>query len=162
MNVREALAASEAALAVHARFSELVIALAFFWVAQYFVSLGGFLKFLLGGLVAGVLVRVIFHGHLAVSLLDFGIACALVDTQYLIVIEICHVLSDVWIVFSFRSEKESAPYIIRSVTRGETIRLGTAPSRKCERDAAPCVVAAKWTFVVIGLLPLSRDELLCR
>ena len=162
MNVREALSASEAALSVHARFSELVIALAFFRVAQYFVSLGGFLKFLLGGLVAGVLVRVIFHGHLAVSLLDFGIACALVDTQYLIVIEICHVLSDVWMVFSFRSEKQSAPYIIRSVTRGETMGLGTAPSRKCERDAAPCVVAAKWTFVVIGLLPLSRDESLCR
>ena len=120
-------------------FTKLVIALSLFRIAQYLVGFCRFLKLFFGFFVARVFIWVIFHGHLAVSLLDFGIACALVDTQYLIVIEICHVLSDVWMVFSFRSEKESAPYINKEChTWGNDGTRHSAEQKVRKRRRAMC------------------------
>ena len=79
VDICETLAAAETALSVYALFSELVVALALLGVAQYFIGFCGLFEFLLGFFVAGVLIGVIFHGHLAVSLFDFGIACPFVD-----------------------------------------------------------------------------------
>ena len=79
VDICETLAAAETALSVYALFSELIVALALLGVAQYFIGFCGLFEFLLGFFVAGVLIGVIFHGHLAVSLFDFGIACPFVD-----------------------------------------------------------------------------------
>lgn len=57
----------------HARIveAELVITLAFLWIAEYLIGLSTLLEFLLGGLVARILVRMIFDGELTIGSLDF-------------------------------------------------------------------------------------------
>ena len=57
----------------HARIieTELVIALAFLWVTEHLIGLSTLLEFLLGGLVARILVRMIFDGELTIGSLDF-------------------------------------------------------------------------------------------
>ena len=51
--------------------TELVVALALLWIAQYVIGLSKLLELLFGLLVPGVLVGVIFDGELAVGLLQF-------------------------------------------------------------------------------------------
>ena len=50
--------------------TELVVLLTLLWVVQHVVGLGSLLELLLGFLVAGVTVGVIFDGYLAIRLLD--------------------------------------------------------------------------------------------
>ena len=71
--------------------AELVVLLTLLGVVQHLVSLGGLLECLLGCLVAGVAVGVVFDGQLAVGLLDVVFRGVLGDAQYLVVISfLCH------------------------------------------------------------------------
>ena len=85
---------SEASVAIQSGMSELVITLTLLVVAQYAVCLGGLLELLLRLLVAGVVVRVVFEGHLAVSLLYVLLRCAFLDAQHFVIITFCHLLPD--------------------------------------------------------------------
>ena len=90
VDVGKSTATSKTSGAIQSGFAKLVVALTLFGVAEHFVGFSSFFEFFLRFLIAGIFVGVIFHGHLAVGLFDVGIACALVDTQYFVIIEICH------------------------------------------------------------------------
>ena len=72
--------------------SKLVILLSLLRVAQYVVSLGGFLELFLCLLIVRIAVRVIFDGYLSVSLLDFIVGCRLVDAKHLVIVSLSHLL----------------------------------------------------------------------
>ena len=90
-------AGAGAVVGIHSGMTELVIAGALLIVGQDFVGLTQFLELLLGGLVAGVPVRVILHGAFPVGLLYFISAGSLLDTQHLIVIAFvfCHMVTSI-------------------------------------------------------------------
>ena len=75
--------------------AELVIHLPLLLVFENFVRLVYFLELFLGILIAGVVVRVVLHGKLAVCLFDLGIACALGYPQHFVIITLflCHIHS---------------------------------------------------------------------
>ena len=52
----------------------LVVYLPFLGIVEHLVGLGEFLEFLLGGLVAGIAIRVMLKGELAIGLLDLILA----------------------------------------------------------------------------------------
>ena len=94
---KAAEAAGPAALAgrvvgVHSRKAELVVALALFRVGQDLVGLVDLLEFFLGGLVAGVVVRVVFQRQLTVGLLDLLVRGCLGYPQDLVIVTffLCH------------------------------------------------------------------------
>ena len=68
--VHRKTAAAETAESAGGLKAELVVLLAFLRVVEHLVGLGGLLEFLLGFLVAGVAVGVVFDGYLAVGGLD--------------------------------------------------------------------------------------------
>ena len=70
----------------------LVVELALLRVRKHLVCLVDLLELFLGFLVAGVIVRVVLHGQLAVSLFDIRIAGRLGYTQHFVVITflLCH------------------------------------------------------------------------
>src|SRR5699024_7421155 len=71
--------------------AKLVIAFAFFRVRKDVVGLVDFLELLLGGLVAGVQVRMVFFGQLAVGAFDLGLGGIFADPQHLVIITFfCH------------------------------------------------------------------------
>ena len=72
--------------------SKLVVLLSLLRVAQYVVSLGGFLELFLCLLIVRIAVRVIFDGYLSVSLLDFIVGCRLVDAKHLVIVSLSHLL----------------------------------------------------------------------
>ena len=93
-------AAAEAAavgikVGVHARKAVGIVPGALIRIGQHLVGLAHLLELLLGGLVAGVPVRVVLHGQLPVGLLYIIGTGAFVDAQHLVVITliICHVFS---------------------------------------------------------------------
>ena len=61
--------------------AERVKLLALFRIGKGFVRFGDFLEFFLGSLVALGTVGMIFHGELAVRLLDFGLGSGLWDAE---------------------------------------------------------------------------------
>ena len=73
----------------------LVVQLALFRVRKHLVCLVDLLELCLGVLIAGVIVRVVLHGKLAVCLFDLGIACALGYPQHFVIITLflCHIHS---------------------------------------------------------------------
>src|SRR5699024_696783 len=88
---KAAEAAGSAALAgrvvgVHPRKAKLVVALALFRVGQDLVGLVDLLEFFLGGLVAGVVVRVVFQRQLTVGLLDLLVRGCLGYPQDLVIV----------------------------------------------------------------------------
>ena len=89
-NVLGAAEASHAAVALHARVPKAVIAGAFVRIAQYVVSLGGLLESLLSLGVAGVVVRMVFHGHFPVGTLDFVLSGGTADTQNFVIVALHH------------------------------------------------------------------------
>ena len=93
VNIRKSRTATKTSLSVHTFFAELIVTLTLLRIVQDFIGLCRLLKFFLGSFIAGILIGMIFHGYLSVGLLNVGFACVLVDTEYLIVIEICHFFS---------------------------------------------------------------------
>ena len=73
----------------------LVVELALLRVRKHLVCLVDLLELCLGVLIAGVIVRVVLHGKLAVCLFDLGIACALGYPQHFVIITLflCHIHS---------------------------------------------------------------------
>lgn len=73
----------------------LVVQLALFRVRKHLVCFVDLLELCLGVLIAGVIVRVVLHGKLAVCLFDLGIACALGYPQHFVIITLflCHIHS---------------------------------------------------------------------
>ena len=80
---------------IHAGKAVLIIPGPLFVIGQHLVGLAHFLELLLGFLVAGVPVGMVFHGCLSISPFDFIGAGALLNAQHLIVITlvICHLFS---------------------------------------------------------------------
>ena len=70
--------------------TELVVARAFLRVAQHLVGLIDLLELVLGLLVAGVPVRMIFHGQLAIRLADVVSVRGAFQTENLVVILVVH------------------------------------------------------------------------
>ena len=72
-NIERIKASTSTAKAAHARIveAELVVTLTLLWVAEHLVGLSALLEFLLGGLVARILVGVIFDSELTIGSLDF-------------------------------------------------------------------------------------------
>ena len=68
----------------------LVVSRALLRIAQRLVSFADLLELLLRRLVTGVFVRMILHGHLAISLLDLVFAGSLLSFQDLVVIAFGH------------------------------------------------------------------------
>ena len=76
---------------VHAGKTKLVVPFALFRVGEDVVRLVDLLKLFLCGFIAGVQVRVVLFGELAVGALDFGVACIFADTQHLVIVSlVCH------------------------------------------------------------------------
>ena len=73
----------------------LVVQLALLRVREHLVCFVDLLELCLGVLIAGVIVRVVLHGKLAVCLFDLGIACALGYPQHFVIITLflCHIHS---------------------------------------------------------------------
>ena len=89
--VEAASAATAEALRTH-RVAVTVVFLTLLLIAEDIVGLGSLLELLLGGLVAGVLVRVVFDGQLAVSFLDLVSRGCLAHPKDLVVISFfCHI-----------------------------------------------------------------------
>ncbi len=65
------VAAAKTAAAVHALVAETVVTGPFFLIAQYFVGFGCFFKFIFGGVVVRVFIRVKFNGNFAVCFFNF-------------------------------------------------------------------------------------------
>lgn len=81
---------------VDAREAVLVVPGLFIGVGQDLIRLVDLLELFLGGLVAGVLIGVVFHGQLAVGLFDLGVGRVFLDAQHLVIISfvlICHTIS---------------------------------------------------------------------
>ena len=81
---------------VDAREAVLVVPGLFIGVGQNLIRLVDLLELFLGGLVAGVLIGVVFHGQLAVGLFDLGVGRVFLDAQHLVIISfvlICHTIS---------------------------------------------------------------------
>ena len=70
--------------------AKLVVGRFFLGIAQGLVGFTDFLEFLLGLLVVGILVRMIFDGELAVGFFDFISGGTLADAQHLVVIALGH------------------------------------------------------------------------
>ena len=68
------------------RFSVMLILFPLFGVAEDFVGFADILELLLGGLIAGVYVRMVFPGELAVGRLDLLVLGRPANPQYLIVV----------------------------------------------------------------------------
>jgi hypothetical protein len=62
-----------------------VIAIAFFGIAQNFISLGGLLELVLGLLVADVAVGMKLHGQLAIRSFDFLSVGGFLDAENLVI-----------------------------------------------------------------------------
>src|SRR5256885_7775315 len=60
------------------------------WIGQNSVRLGTFLEFLLGGMVPGVLVRVMLDRELPIGALDLNIACGFHHTKDFVVVALAH------------------------------------------------------------------------
>ena len=80
---------------VHPGKAELVVPLALFRVREDLMGLVDLLEFFLGGLVAGVVVRVVFQGQLTVGFFDLLIRGCLGYPQHFVIIAffLCHVHS---------------------------------------------------------------------
>src|SRR5690625_611800 len=91
--VEAAGSATATACAINARMPETVIGRAHLRVLQDTVGLVDFLESLFGFRIARIPIRVIFHGQLAVSLLEFLFAGAPLDPQRLVVISFGHDLA---------------------------------------------------------------------
>ena len=89
-NVTE-ISSAGAGLAFHAGVPELIIATALFLIRKHFESLIGFFEFFFRFGVIRIPIRVIFHGHATVSLLDVGFRGATINTQYFVVIPLRHI-----------------------------------------------------------------------
>ena len=71
--------------------TELVVALALLWIAQYVIGLSKLLELLFGLLVPGILVGVIFDGELAVGLLQlFGRSALSYAKDFIVISLFCH------------------------------------------------------------------------
>ena len=71
--------------------TELVVALALLWIAQYVIGLSKLLELLFGLLVPGILVGVIFDGELAVGLLQlFGRSALSYAKDFIVIFLFCH------------------------------------------------------------------------
>ena len=92
----------------------LVVQLALFRVRKHLVCLVDLLELCLGVLIAGVIVRVVLHGKLAVCLFDLGIACALGYPQHFVIITLflCHIHSPL----RERLIRETPRLVPRSIT----------------------------------------------
>ena len=77
---------ARAEIGIHTRMAELVVAGALILVGQYLVGLIGLLEFSLGGLVAGVQIRVVLLGLFPVGLLDLLVRGALGHAEDFIII----------------------------------------------------------------------------
>jgi len=67
-----------------------VVGGALFGIGEHFIGLGGFLEFVLGIVVVGIAVGVVFHRHPPVRLLDVSLRGAPIDAQYFVVIPFSH------------------------------------------------------------------------
>ena len=77
--------------AADAGMTELVVALALLWIAQYVIGLSKLLELLFGLLVPGILVGVIFDGELAVGLLQlFGRSALSYAKDFIVISLFCH------------------------------------------------------------------------
>jgi len=75
----------------------LVIPASLVRIAQNFVGFGSFLEFLFSFLVAGVPVRMMLHGKLAIGLLDLILARSSLDAENLVVILLSHSIRHSWV-----------------------------------------------------------------
>ena len=85
-----ARATAHATHAVNAGVAVAVIGVALAAVAQHVVGLAHFLELVFGLLVTRVAVRVIFHGHLAIGLLDFFVGGVLAHPQHRVIVAFGH------------------------------------------------------------------------
>ena len=91
--LREDIVHIHAALTIgafHAGHTELVVAGLLIGIAQHVISLGSLLELLLSLFVTGVTVGMVLQSQLAVSLLQFLGRGILANTQYFIIISLCH------------------------------------------------------------------------
>ena len=84
--IKAATEEARAEIGVHSRMAELVVAGALLLVGQHLVGLVGLLEFGLGGLVAGVQIRVVLLGLFPVGLLDLLVRGALGHAEDFIII----------------------------------------------------------------------------
>jgi len=68
----------------------LVIDLALLVVGQHLIGLGGFLEFFLGGLIAGIFVRMILDSEFPVSFLYFILGRGFGHAQNFVIISFSH------------------------------------------------------------------------
>src|SRR5690606_14993414 len=69
---------------VDTRMTVLIVGLTFLIVVQNFVSFFSFFKFSLGFLTVGISIRMVFHGHLAISLPDLVLTRVFCDAEYFV------------------------------------------------------------------------------
>src|SRR4051812_45044834 len=84
--------------------AEFVILCSFLRVAQHFVRFVYFLEFFIRILIIWVQIRVVFPGKLAISLLNFLVACSFIEPENLIIVYIVHPVFFVWLQTFFVHE----------------------------------------------------------
>ncbi len=83
-------AKAPAAVALHPRMTEAVVAGAFLRITQHVIGFGGLLEALLRLGVAGVAVRMKLHGHFPVGTLDLVLSGGTADVQNFIIVALHH------------------------------------------------------------------------
>src|SRR5690554_5025748 len=74
----------------HSLMAELVIALAFFRIAQNLISFRSLLEFLFRLGIVWVFVRMVLYRHFSIGFLDFILISIFCYIQYLVIISLCH------------------------------------------------------------------------
>src|SRR3546814_16177168 len=80
----------------------LVVTTSFFSIAQHFVGLSCFLKFIFRLRIARILIRVIFNGHFAVSFLDVFRTGIPAYPQYVVIISFCGHIMPLQVLLRYR------------------------------------------------------------
>ena len=88
--IRKVMGETLRELRVNAGMTVLIISRAFLAVRENFVGLFGFLEVFFSFRVVRVAVRVMFHGQLAVGLLDFVIGGVTIDAENVVKVAFCH------------------------------------------------------------------------
>ena len=125
----EAAAAETAGPGTHAFMAKLVVTCFLVGVAQYIVCFGSLFELFFGILIAGVVVRVVLHGQLAVSLLDLRIGGRFGYSQHFVVITLflCHNHTSI-------KPAKAAP-----AKPERLLLLSGTPARRFGRASAVCV-----------------------
>ncbi len=135
---------------INARMTIAVICLALLRIGQHFVSLFGFLELVFGSLAIRVAVRMVFHCELAIRLFDFIIRSVLRNTQYFVIITLCHlvgILSSVGPAPYGFTNRAQFPSTLRQSFEMSNTTLSTRHhkrKRRAERRIATARLGESW------------------